>query len=208
MRSDLLLYRPFIAVILFEFSFKIRNDRWRPRCGMAVMRLLLRSKQSKWCGNSLISKTVVSWLLVALIEVRNFKPLRCLSVLRLLKDKSTHSRYWYCLSPLSKNHGTWIAGSRLWVHIKSRNAKVVPQAVFPRLLKCCPKSSCCSLRPRVCTLGWWLFRRCRIRRQRWWGIGWCSHWWCDWRFWRAAICRSCPWGWFLSVWTHLTSNVT
>lgn len=40
---------------------------------------------------------------------------------------------------------TCMAGRRLWVQMKSRKAKVVPQVVLPKLDRCCEKSSCCSL---------------------------------------------------------------
>lgn len=83
-RSALFFYKPFIAVILFEFSLTTLNDLCLPKSGMAVMRLLLRSRKSKCKGIYLISRTVVSWLLVALIEVRNFNPLRCFNVFKLL----------------------------------------------------------------------------------------------------------------------------
>ena len=83
-RSALFFYRPFIADILFALSFSTLKDLCLLRSGITVMRLLLRSRKSKCKGIYLISKTVLSWLLVALIEVRNFNPLRCFKVFKEL----------------------------------------------------------------------------------------------------------------------------
>jgi hypothetical protein len=83
-RSALFFYRPFIADILFELSFKTLKDLCLLKSGITVIRLLLRSRKSKCKGIYLMSKTVLSWLLVAFIEVRNFKPLRCFNVFKQL----------------------------------------------------------------------------------------------------------------------------
>ena len=82
-----------MEVILFEFSRSTRRDLWRLRSGMALMRLQLRSSRSRCRGGYFVSRTEVSWLLVALIEVRNLRPERCLRVLRQLKERSIRSRY-------------------------------------------------------------------------------------------------------------------
>ena len=84
---------PWMEVILFEFSRSTRRDLWRLRSGMALMRLQLRSSRSRCRGGYFVSRTEVSWLLVALIEVRNLRPERCLRVLRQLKERSIRSRY-------------------------------------------------------------------------------------------------------------------
>lgn len=45
---------------------------------------------------------------------------------------------------LNGSLGTCIAGSRLWVQVKSRKAKVDPQAVLPKSPRWSLRSSCCS----------------------------------------------------------------
>lgn len=83
-RSALFFYRPLIADILFELSFNTLKDLCLLKSGITLIRLLLRSRKSKCRGIYLMSKTVLKWLLVALIEVRNFNPLRCLRVFKQL----------------------------------------------------------------------------------------------------------------------------
>ena len=82
--SALFFSIPFIAEILLELSFKTRNDLCLFKSGIVVMRLLPKSRKSKCKGIYFISKTVMSWLLFALIEVKNFNPLRCFKVFKEL----------------------------------------------------------------------------------------------------------------------------